>query len=394
MKREHRQYFFIALLFGMVVISGVNYFHKPFQKKPIKTIETIKEVITEGKIDTFIEVSDRLTPTEKVSQMISFPIYINDQDELVSIDNYSQVIGKSNFKPGFITIFGSNISSESAKRQIGYLNDQSLQEDIPLRFLVDHEGGSVQRLNGEGYTQLPSWNKICQLETQDRVNLLKKSALELKETGINIILAPVLDVGDSHALNDRICSDSYPVVADRSVDFTSAFASNGILPVLKHFPGIGTVNRDLHYLFSSVSVDVNDVKLYKYVVEQSPIVGAMIAHIGVENQDPELPCSLSKACVGELKNAYPNMLFFSDALDMESASYNKENPNKPKNLIDVSIQAVEAGEEILVYGQGVSAEEFDEIISSLTSEYNSNQEFKSLVDKAVLKIVEYKWSQL
>ncbi len=71
--------------------------------------------------------------------------------------------------------------------------------------MVDHEGGSVQRLNGEGFTILPSWKRMCNQTAELRQSSLASSAAELAAVGIDVVLAPVVDVSHSNiVLRDRV----------------------------------------------------------------------------------------------------------------------------------------------------------------------------------------------
>ncbi len=381
-----RQRFFIGLLFLILVLLGINYFIRPFEKYFDVKEEVIKQEEQAEPVSlTRQDILDRLSTEEKVSQMIAHPIVIDDSQAATPSSNISET--------GFITIFGSKISSASAKQKITEIESFYRDNLLSPKFAVDHEGGRVQRLSGEGYTLLPSWKEVCELEDSVELKkLLKTSAKELRDTGIDIVLAPVLDVGDNQILKDRVCSDSYAVVADRGVEYALAFNDFGILPVLKHFPGIGSITKDLHNDFAFVQVIDNDSKLYKYVIEESLRVGVMISHAGILNQDPGIPCSLSKDCVSELKNAYPQIIIFSDALDMKAASFNKDKTDEEKNLTQISAEAVIAGNEVLIYGQSVSAEEIKKIILSLSAKYEKDVNFSELVDKAVLKVIDYKYT--
>ncbi len=394
-----RQRIFIGLLFIVLILFGINYFTRPFEK-----YFDVKEVVIEEKIApaepvvlSSSDILQKLSTKEKISQMIGFPLIIDEEsddeskEESAAESSESATPAFDDLKFGFITIFGKNISSESAKLRIA--ETRSLYEGTLLspKFAVDHEGGTVQRLNGAGYTILPTWKKLCANEDiEEFKQILNKSAQELRDTGIDIVLSPVLDVGDSQVLKDRICSDSYPVVAERSLEYVKVFDSYGILPVLKHFPGIGNIEKDLHTSFDFVTVPENDVKIYTYLIDESPKVGVMVSHAGVLNQDPGIPCSLSADCVGQLKTVYPNILVFSDALEMKSASFDKKDVNEPKNLIQVSQEAVTAGDEVLIYGPTVTREQLNDVIKNLSDKYDNDSGFKNLVDEAVLKIVNYK----
>ncbi len=389
--KKLRQYSFIILLAFAAFLLGYNYFYRPFevaQTDDVKTGDKSPE-ISEQIRKTPEYILSQLKTEEKVSQLISSPVVVSEyfaQDRESS--NSAQL---SEMKTGFYTLFGKEISTSQAQEVISDIKKQNVVLNMRPYIAVDHEGGSVQRLSGKGFTKLASWKELCALETVDRKAALKQSANELRKVNIDVVFAPVLDVGANSILKDRICSvDSYAIVADRSMDFVTTFANVGILPVVKHFPGIGLTKKDLHKAYDFVSVLENDVKLYKYVIDQNRRVGVMTAHVGVTSQDKEIPCSVSPYCVSELNKAYPDILVFTDALEMAAALYDTNNPKVPKSLIQVSKEAVLAGNNVLVYGQSVTGEELSTIVSELSKEYENNPQMKTLVDKSVLKIIEYK----
>lgn len=407
--KKLKKYLFFGLLILAVIITGINYFVNPFQGYFVVEEEDQEVVETETE-DTDVvsmtkqEILEALSVEERVAQLIAYPLVVDNEPEedglmkkLFDDEEEEATASAINelrldlLSPGFITIFGTEIASESAKQKIIEVRNLYKDNLLSPRIAVDHEGGSVQRLSGEGYTVLPSWSEMCQMDGEEMKLLLRKSAIELRNSGVDIVLAPVLDVGNSSVLKDRICANSYPLTAERSLYFTNIFDSVGLLPVVKHFPGIGNVDKDLHTAFDFTEVLNNDVKLYKYIIENSTRVAAMVSHAGVVSQDSQVPCSLSKDCVNELKTAYPSILVFSDALEMEAASYNKENVTEPKDLVRVASEAVWAGNEVLIFGQSVSAHNIKDVIFNLSQEYRNDSNFKDLVDKAVLKIVDYKY---
>ncbi len=394
--KKMRQYFFIILLGLATILLGYNYFYRPFESTGTENLQNGSEnaEVNEQTIKTPEYILSQLSTREKISQLISTPIEVNEYSAITNDTTDATASDEAQapqLQTGFYTLFGKEISSVQAKKVINEIEQSNTILNLQPLVAVDHEGGSVQRLSGEGFTKLDSWKKVCALETIDRQAALKKSANELRKIGIDIVLAPVLDVGNNSILKDRICStDSYAVVADRSMDYVTIFANVGILPVLKHFPGIGLTKKDLHKAYDFVSVLENDVKLYKYILDQNERVAVMTAHVGVTSQDKEIPCSVSPYCVVELNKAYPDIIVFTDALEMAAALYDTNNPKVPKSLAQASKEAIIAGNTVLLYGQSVSQEELSEVISELEKEYEANPQLKSLVDKSVLKIVKYK----
>lgn len=389
--KKIRQYFFIVILTILAGLLGYNYFYRPFEIADTTNlqIDEPSQEVTNQMVRTPEHLLSQMSTEEKIAQMIATPILIGleqtSEQGVIETDQNEQT------KTGFYTLFGNEISVEEVQKVIADIKEHNMMLNIRPFIAVDHEGGSVQRLSGDGFIKLPSWKALCAQETIDRKAMLKQSANELRKVSIDVVFAPVLDVGVNSILKDRICSvDSYPIVADRSMDYVTIFSNVGILPVVKHFPGIGQTRKDLHKAYDFVSVLENDVKLYKYILDQNEKIGVMTAHVGVTSQDKDIPCSVSPYCVSELNKAYPNILVFTDALEMTAALYDFNNPNVPKSLSRVSKEAILAGNNVLVYGQSVTDEDISKIIIDLVGEYENNPTFKSFVDGSVLKIMKYK----
>jgi beta-glucosidase-like glycosyl hydrolase len=404
--KKVRQYLFIGLLLVLTVLLGFNYFYRPFEIVVDLSLSEDSQMGEEAEAEfsdlnfenmTPESVLEQLTPMEKVAQILALPVVINTnieiniETDIFSTDQVSPDLFLTDVVPGFYTIFGSEISQEEAKKTIDDLLLNSSDHLVRPFIAVDHEGGSVQRLSGAGFDIIPSFRNVCAIKSPTERELIwLKSAQSLAEVGINIVLGPMLDVGTSRALGSRTCSvDSYAVTADRAIEYIESFANRGILSVVKHFPGIGSVQTDLHNNFATTQVLDNDVKIYKFVIEQVEKIGVMVSHAGVTSQFADIPCSLSPDCVGELKAAYPQVLIFTDALEMNSARYDRASLNL-KDLATVSKEAIFAGNEVLIYGPSVNKDDLEEVALVLVDEYESNPEFKELVDLAVLKVVRYK----
>lgn len=292
----------------------------------------------------------------------------------------------SSNRPGIVTLFGSQLSTASAAQAVTEVLDQTIPEEQPL-IAVDHEGGTVQRLNGAGFTWLPTWKRMCTQPQEQRVASLATSAAELRSVGVSIVFAPVVDVAESNAvLRDRICSGDPELVSTAALDFVQSFDDQNIYSVLKHYPGLGTATVDTHNQTGSVTVTEADTAPFKAVLDKYPLQGVMSAHIQVENQGIELPCSLSHSCIGQIFELYPEVVVFSDALEMEGARYNPRNPELPKTLETTAVEAVYAGTDVLVFGQGVTADDLERVLSRMKLEYTSSSEFRDKVMRSVEKI--------
>ena len=158
-----------------------------------------------------------------------------------------------------VIFFGQNISSEAqiagVIRQLNRANASSLNPvRAPLLLMTDQEGGQVRRLPGRPYLS----------EKQIGANPLAKAevlatqagqgaAANLRGVGMNVNLAPVLDVyrqaGNFDDQFGRSYSMNPTVVSDLGANMIKAQQAGGVAATAKHFPGLGaasaTQNTDL-----------------------------------------------------------------------------------------------------------------------------------------------------
>ena len=118
----------------------------------------------------------------------------------------------------------------------------------PLFIATDHEGGKVLRLR-RGMTNWPDAAAVGALEdpfVAFRVG--KEMGHELSALGINMNLAPVLDLGNSRSfLENRVWGSSSRQVAKMTTAFIRGLHAGRVLAVAKHFPGHGGTELDSHF---------------------------------------------------------------------------------------------------------------------------------------------------
>ncbi len=407
---------FIAALFLLTLLMGYNYFARPFGS-PADTVgsqEDLEPSAQEVQETNPQSIFALLSPHQKVVQMIAAPATVANtsgtsaaaaatpsaatetatsrQTNPTASGSAEAWIEKNN--PGFITLFGDNIDRQAAEDAIGRYKSLARlwQQPLVSAVAVDHEGGNVQRLSGTGFTKLPSWQAFCRLDVVERDGLLQLSSQELNLVKVDLVFAPMLDVAANNpALGSRACSGEYETVLEHATEFTAAFNGRGITTVFKHFPGIGATTRDLHFSFDRIEVKQQDSQLYRVLLDTFQDSAVMVSHAGVINQFPNVPCSLSKQCVGELYAVFPEVITFTDALNMRSAAYSSTGPEK--ELLQVAEEAVLAGNSVLVFEKGMTEASLEELTEALTQRYLDSPEFRQAVDKSVMKIIEYKFSR-
>ena len=377
----------IFVLFIFVVLSGYNYFQKPFLKlvENKQQQEAAVEPTPTPNLTQEKAAFEKMSTEQKIWQLISLPVTLTNGEDATESGQLDFI---AEHEPGFVTIFGSDIDLETAKDFTQKLPVSAI--GLAPLVAVDHEGGTVQRLAGEGFSTLPSWANICTKTAGEKIAAFEASARELRLAGVNIVFAPVVDVPrDDSFLKSRACQNQVASL-DAAQNYIKAFGEQGILPVVKHYPGIGSVTKDLHFNKAEIYPGSQDTIPFEKVFSAFPNIGVMSAHVVIPDRTNGLPCSLSAVCLDPFPAHFPDVLIFTDALEMKAAVTEDEN-GKDVDLPVTAKMALEAGNNVLVFGNKVAESELNQVVEFLTQEYDNNQSFKDKVDASIYKVLDKKF---
>jgi beta-N-acetylhexosaminidase len=122
-----------------------------------------------------------------------------------------------------------------------------------LLAMADQEGGGVQRL-GAPVPAMPWPRVMAETMTTDQVQALATSVgSSMRQLGIDVNLAPVLDLdaGPGPSARDPDGLRSFSAVPARAARYGVAFMHGmqaaGVVPVVKHFPGLGGASANTDY---------------------------------------------------------------------------------------------------------------------------------------------------
>jgi beta-N-acetylhexosaminidase len=174
----------------------------------------------------------------------------------------------------------------------------------PLFIAIDQEGGAVARL-GPPFTQFPATPPIT--NAAEAARFAEITAAELASVGINMNLAPVLDVapaGLDSVMAGRAFSSNPDQVGRLGETVIEGLQSRGIMAVAKHFPGIGRTTLDSHLDLPVLDADLSslegcDIIPFRAAIEKK-VAGVMLSHILYSRLDPEWPASLSAPIARDL----------------------------------------------------------------------------------------------
>ena len=213
----------------------------------------------------------------------------------------------------------------------------------PLLIAIDQEGGQVARLKAP-FTQFPG-NPAMQ-GPADAERFARTTAAELGSVGINMNLAPVLDValaGADSIMAGRSFGSDPNWVARLGAVVIEHLQANGIMAVAKHFPGIGRTTTDSHLDLPALdspleSLEQADLLPFAAAVSQN-VAGIMLSHILYRRIDPQWPASLSATIADTLLRARLGFdgLVLTDDLDMGAIQKHYDIPTAVDRILAADI---------------------------------------------------------
>lgn len=250
---------------------------------------------------------------------------------------------------GGVILFSKNYESPAQLAEL--VNSiQVLRKEYPLFICTDHEGGRVVRFKTQ-FTQFPPMLEIAKLDSPKLVfEVATIMAEELLACGINLNLAPVCDIWNNDqnkVIWDRAFGTDHEIVSKFISSMIRGFETNHLMSCAKHFPGHGNTLKDSHYDLPIVKKPLEEIRSE----ELQPFIKAvkarvdmiMMAHIIVEDIDPELPCSLSpKAHEILRKELKYKGLILSDDMQMGAITAHR-------GTGEAAMMAIRAGSDLVEY---------------------------------------------
>ena len=230
----------------------------------------------------------------------------------------------SGLQPGGLILFRRNVENPDQLRKL-CADAQEFARSIglpPLLISIDQEGGEVARL-GPPFTVFPG-NPAMTIPEDARFFGVT-SARELLDAGIQMNLAPVMDVapsGEPSIMERRVFPGGPEAVAEMGRRVIRAMEDAGLLAVAKHFPGIGRTVLDSHEELPRMDAprsEMESIELppFRAAIREG-VAGIMLSHILYPSLDARWPASLSAAIARDLlrRELGHDGLVLTDDLDM------------------------------------------------------------------------------
>jgi beta-N-acetylhexosaminidase len=168
-----------------------------------------------------------------------------------------------------VILFRENLPSRAAARaliaEVQSIHRPSRLRD-PLLVMVDQEGGLVKRLAG------PPAASAAQMGVEGAAFSRaqgRATAANLSGVGVNVDLAPVLDIarpGGTIASTERGFGSTAAAVEETAVPFATGLQDRGVAATAKHFPGLGAAAENTDFAVQRIDLSKRTLR----TVEERP----------------------------------------------------------------------------------------------------------------------------
>lgn len=357
--------------------------------------EKKENAILVAKNNAIKEYINTLSDEVKISQL--FLVNIEGNKNFYNVEKTGALYGKRRegvpLVPGGCILFSYNIGDtpEQLFNFIKSIHSFYKENNNPPPYIaIDQEGGDVNRLR-KLTSKLPSQKWIAENFSEEQAkSLYDFQAEQLKLLGINMNLAPVVEVSDSFNekfLDTRTFGTLDDVKKYGEISINS-YESHGIATVLKHFPGNSNVDphTGLPQLFINQKNSDFYLKPFEILLNKSSCVLLSHAIVNITDNSVEnykaMPSCFSEYWVTEyLRNKLKfDGIIFSDDIFMSALADNGYSS-------DIAVvKAIEAGVDCIM----LSEKRFAEVGGILLKKAAEDSVFSNKIDSAVFNIIKYK----
>jgi beta-N-acetylhexosaminidase len=328
------------------------------------------------------EKISKMTLEEKIGQMIIAGFNGTTlNEELITLMNELDI--------GGVILFSRNIKTSSQLKDLTK-DINGLSENIPLFISIDEEGGRVSRLPNDT-NKFESARKIGDKKNANYAYKNgKKLGSTLKEHNINMNFAPVIDIYSNPkntVIGDRAFGTDEKIVSTMGIATMKGLKEEGVIPVVKHFPGHGDTELDSHFKLPSVSKTLDELENFELVPFKEAIDKGcdvvMVSHILMEKIDSKNPATLSKKVIGDLLRDKMNFdgVVVTDDMHMKAISDNI-------SIEKASVNSINAGSDIILIGSDVSTTK--DVIDEIKLAVKNKNISEDRIDESVYRILKLK----
>lgn len=346
------------------------------------------EKVSQDDLNRVNQILNKMTLSQKVGQMfvVGFSGTTLDKNLVKTIEEY-------NF--GNVIYMGYNVTDYKTLANLSdsIQNEMVKNNGVPGFITIDQEGGRVARLVSGGTHFI---SNMAMAATNNYENTYLEGAAmgkELRNYGINLNFAPVLDVNnnpDNPVIGIRSYSDNPLLVSLYGKNMFTGLQESNVMGCSKHFPGHGNTSVDSHYGLPTITTKIDEL----YQTELAPFISAvangidsiMTTHIIFTAIDSKYPATLSKKVLTDLLRneiGYDGLII-TDGMEMNAV--NKYFGDYDKT----GLMAVEAGADILTYTTNTNPKKAHEaIMNAVKNGVITEERINESVRRILLKKLKY-----
>ncbi len=266
---------------------------------------------------------------------------------------------------------------------------------VPPLVMTDEEGGEIQRMaNLVGDLPWPRTMAATMTPAQVRA-LAEHVGRRMRAAGITMDLAPVLDLSDSPGPNatypdgPRSFSVRPAVATAYGLAFAQGLLDGGVIPVVKHFPGLGQASANTDFGQATDpplrTLETGALLPFEAAIKHG-LPAVMVGEAAVPGLTHGLPATLSsRAITGVLRRQLGfHGLVLTDSLSaaaIQDAGY---------DIPQAAVRAIEAGADMVTFDTSNPPATTNEVITSLVAAVRSGQLPVARLDSAVQHVLQVK----
>ena len=331
-----------------------------------------------------------LSVEQKLGQMVLFGFSGTTEPS----EEYRNIF--ETYRVGNLILYGANVKSGNSdggfgqcKKLIETAKETLNTGEIPPLVAIDVEGGEVVRFRWE------TWPASARTLGRRRDGAYAREQFaaigkKLLETGINMNLAPVLDVSQdpmSTFLETRIISEDALVAGAIGAAVVEGLHDSGCLSTAKHFPGHGGTTKDSHDETPVIDRSAEELAGYDLVPFQQAIDAGvdaiLVAHILYPALDAQDIASMSEPVITGLlrKQMGFDGVVISDDFRMGGLTSRYE-------ISDAAVRFVLAGGDLIMCG--AQSEKQRAIMEGLQAAAADGRLTEERVNESVVRILKAK----
>jgi len=327
-----------------------------------------------------------MSAREKLGQLVMFGFTGTSDVQ----DPFRSIWG--GYSVGNAILYGPNIKSSNSDGGFGLAKTLTAQiskrvnADIPPLVGIDVEGGSVVRFRWS--PQPVSARSLGRRRDADyAMEQLQTIGKKLVSVGINLDLAPVLDVAENPMdtfLETRIISEDATIAAAIGSAVIDGLRAGGCLSCAKHFPGHGGTAEDSHAVTPTVAKTLEALQNYDLIPFESAVASGvdavMIAHVLYPALDGTDIASMSRPVITDLLRGEMGFggLILSDDFRMEGLTSRYE-------VGDAAVRFLLAGGDIIVCG--AQSDKQQAIVEALDAAAADGRLTQARIDESVKRVL-------